>query len=200
MFISFLYVFRATVPIIIHPAYQSFTQNNKYQVWHKYICFSWWWAHSRPKLVEKRNKHTEKNCAPSWFYLQAYAGMRGQLTYLLTPWSRVLFEKLTGFAASQEIPRIYGTWKFITVLTSARHLSLFWTRSIQFPQSPPAYWRSILMLSSHLCLGLLNGLVPSGFPTKTLCTPLSFPMMHSQQNIKCCICLWILLLPEDGCG
>jgi hypothetical protein len=28
------------------------------------------------------------------------------LTYLLTPWSRVLLQKLTGFAASQEIPRI----------------------------------------------------------------------------------------------
>ena len=28
------------------------------------------------------------------------------LTYLLTPWSRVLLEKLTGSAASQEIPRI----------------------------------------------------------------------------------------------
>jgi hypothetical protein len=25
-------------------------------------------------------------------------------TYLLTPWSRVLLEKLTGFAANQEIP------------------------------------------------------------------------------------------------
>jgi hypothetical protein len=30
--------------------------------------------------------------------------------YLLTPWSRVLLEKQTvNFAASQEIPRIYGT-------------------------------------------------------------------------------------------
>ena len=28
------------------------------------------------------------------------------LTYLLTPWSRVLLEKLTGFAGNQEIPRI----------------------------------------------------------------------------------------------
>ena len=46
------------------------------------------------------------------------------LTYLITPWSRVLLEKLTGSAASQEIPRIFGTRKFITVLTSARHLSL----------------------------------------------------------------------------
>ena len=46
------------------------------------------------------------------------------LTYLLTPWCRVLLEKLTGSAASQEIPRIFGTRRFITVLTSARHLSL----------------------------------------------------------------------------
>jgi hypothetical protein len=47
------------------------------------------------------------------------------LTYLLTPWSRVLLEKLTvNFAASQEIPRIYGTGKFLTVPTSARHLSI----------------------------------------------------------------------------
>ena len=29
--------------------------------------------------------------------------------YLLTPWSRVLLEKLTGSAVSQEIPRIFGT-------------------------------------------------------------------------------------------
>ena len=36
--------------------------------------------------------------------------------YLLTPWSRVLLEKLTGSAASQEIPRIFGTRRFITVI------------------------------------------------------------------------------------
>ena len=34
-------------------------------------------------------------------------------------------------------------------------------------------WRSILVLSTHLCLGLSSGLFPSGFPTKTLHTPLS---------------------------
>jgi hypothetical protein len=46
------------------------------------------------------------------------------ITYLLNPWSKVFLEKPTDFAPSQEIPRIYGTRKFITVLTSARHLSL----------------------------------------------------------------------------
>jgi hypothetical protein len=50
--------------------------------------------------------------------------LRSSLTYLLTPWSRVLLEKLTvNFAASQEIPRIYETQKFLTLPTSARHLS-----------------------------------------------------------------------------
>jgi hypothetical protein len=57
---------------------QSSIQNNKYQVSLKYSCFSWWWAHSRPKHIEKRNKHTKKNCAPSWFYLQDYTGLHGQ--------------------------------------------------------------------------------------------------------------------------
>jgi len=28
-----------------------------------------------PKHVEKINKHTKKNCAPSWLYLQDYTGM-----------------------------------------------------------------------------------------------------------------------------
>ena len=34
-----------------------------------------------------------------------------ELTYLLTPWRRVLLEKLTGSAASQEIPRILSNSK-----------------------------------------------------------------------------------------
>jgi len=57
---------------------QSSVQNFKYQVSYKHNCFSWWWAHSRPKHVQKRNKYTKKNCAPSWIYLQDYTGMYGQ--------------------------------------------------------------------------------------------------------------------------
>ena len=98
------------------------------------------------------------------------------LNYLLTPWSRVLLEKLIGSAANQEIPRIFGTRRFLTVLTSARNLSLSWANSIQSPQPPPTYWRSILILSSHLRLGLPNCLFPSGLPTRTPCTPLPSPM------------------------
>ena len=52
------------------------------------------------------------------------------VTYLLTPWSTVLLEKLTGFAANQEIPPVlWNNQKVHTVLTSARHLSLSWANS-----------------------------------------------------------------------
>jgi hypothetical protein len=55
------------------------------------------------------------------FYDASRAVTIFQTLLFLTPWSRVLLEKLTGFADSQEI---YGTRKFITVLTSVGHLSL----------------------------------------------------------------------------
>ena len=64
---------------------------------------------------------------------------------------------------------------FITAFTSARHLSLFWASSIQPIPSHPTSWRSILILFSHLRLGLPSGLFPSGFPTKILYTPLLSP-------------------------
>ena len=105
-------------------------------------------------------------------------------TYLLTPWSRVLLEKLTGSATSQEIPRIFGTRSFLTVPTSARHLSLSWANSIQSPQLPSTSWRSILILFFHLRLGLPNGLFPSGLPTRTLCTPLPSPYTPHAPSIS----------------
>ena len=99
----------------------------------------------------------------------------GSGLYLLTPWSRVLLEKLTGSAPSQ-IPRIFGTRRFTPVLTSARHLSLSWANSIQSSQTPPTSCRSILILSSHLGLGLPSGIFPSGVLTRTLWTPLPCPI------------------------
>jgi hypothetical protein len=45
-------------------------------------------------------------------------------TYLLTPWSRVPLEKLTGSQLVKKFPAFYGTRRFVTALTSARHLSL----------------------------------------------------------------------------
>ena len=109
------------------------------------------------------------------------------LTYLLTPWCRVLLEKLTGLQLFKKFPAFHGTRRFITALTSVRHLSLSWARPIQSIYPHPTSWRSILILSTHLRLGLPSGLFPSGFPTKTLYTPLSSPIHATctQLMLKC---------------
>ena len=62
----------------------------------------------------------------------------------------------------------YGTWKLITTFTNACNLSLSWASSIKSIPLHPTSWRSILILSAHLRLGLSSGLFPSGFPTRTL--------------------------------
>ena len=51
------------------------------------------------------------------------------LTYLLTPCSRVLLQKLTGLQLVKKFPAFYGTWRFITTFTNACHLSLSWPHS-----------------------------------------------------------------------
>jgi len=44
---------------------------------------------------------------------------------VLTPWNRVLFEKLTGFQPAKKFPAFYGTRRFITAFISVRRLSPF---------------------------------------------------------------------------
>ena len=97
------------------------------------------------------------------------------LTYLLTPWCRILLEKLNGFQVVKKFPAFYGTRRFITAFTSTRHLSLSWASSIQSIPVHPTSWRSILILCSHLRLGFPNDLFPPGFPTRTLYKPLFSP-------------------------
>ena len=97
-------------------------------------------------------------------------------TYLLTPWCRVLLEKLTGLQLVKEFPAFYGTRRFITALTSFRHPSLSWASPTQSTYPQPTSWKSILILSTHLRLGLPSGLFPSGFSTRTLYAPLSSPL------------------------
>ena len=72
------------------------------------------------------------------------------------------------FSANQEIPLILwnpkvhygGTQEPVTYPYPEPHKSS--------PCPHHTSWISILILSSHLCLGLTSGLIPSGFPTKIL--------------------------------
>ena len=86
------------------------------------------------------------------------------LTHSLTPWSRVLHEKLTGPQLVKKFSSFYGTRRLITAFTTARHKSLSWARSIQSMLPHPT---SFVILSSHLHLGLPNGSFPRVSPPKS---------------------------------
>ena len=105
------------------------------------------------------------------------------LTYLLTPWCRVLLEKPTGLQLVKKFPAFHGTRRFTTALIRVRRLFLSWASPIQSIYPHPTSWRSILILSSHLNLGLPSGLLPSGFPTKKLYTPSPHPYAPHAQPI-----------------
>jgi len=83
--------------------------------------------------------------------------------YLLTPWCRVLLEKLIGLRLVKKFPGFHGTRRFITALTSVRHQSLSWASPIQSIYPHPTSRKPILIFPTHLCLGLPSGLLPSGF-------------------------------------
>ena len=60
---------------------------------------------------------------PNFCFLLNYL-LTSLLTYLLTPCSRVLLEKLTVSQLVKKFSAFYGTRRFITAFTSAHHLSL----------------------------------------------------------------------------
>ena len=94
------------------------------------------------------------------------------LTYLLT-YSRQQSPSWEANSSQlvKKFPAFYRTRRFITAFTSVRQPSLSWASSIQSIPPHPTFWRTLLILSSHLCLGLPSGLFPSGFPTETLYMP-----------------------------
>ena len=102
----------------------------------------------------------------------------------LTPWCRVLLEKLIGLQLVKKFSAFHGTRRFITALTGVGHLSLSWASSIQSIYPHPTSWRTLLILLTHLRLGLPSGLLPSSFPTKTLYTPSPHPYAPHAQPIS----------------
>ena len=85
------------------------------------------------------------------------------------------FWEANRFSASQEIPRILWNPKAHYRIRTCPATCTYSepARSSPYPQHPTS-WRSVLILSSPLRLGVLSGLFPSGFPTETVYTPLLF--------------------------
>ena len=78
------------------------------------------------------------------------------------------------FAASQEIPRIFWNLKVHYRLSHCPPPVPTLSQISPVHTSHPKYWRSILILSSHISLGIPSGLFPSGYPPKP-CIHLSYP-------------------------
>ena len=93
----------------------------------------WWidlqWCNAHTKFRENRSIVEELK----WrVRCQEFADvLYGTRTYLLTPRCRVLLEELTGLQLVKKFPAFHGTRRFITALTSVRHLSLSWASPIQ---------------------------------------------------------------------
>jgi hypothetical protein len=83
-------------------------------------------------------------------------------------WSWALLEKPVIVQPLKNFPAFYGIRRFITVFTRALHWSLSWVTSMQSILSRPISLRSILILSTHLRIGIPSCLFPSGYPTNIL--------------------------------
>ena len=155
-------IWRTKLPLGWAMIYHSFTQEGTLKLRQHIPLLSnnMYWA--------KLSKQCIKYLKPKFYLCHT--------VFLLTPRCRDLLEQLTGLQLVKKFPVFHGTRRFITALTSVRHLSLSWASPIQSIYPQPNSWRSILILSTHLRLGLPSGLFPSGFPTKTLYTPFSSPI------------------------
>ena len=92
------------------------------------------------------------------------------------------------FSASQEIPCILWNPKVHYRIHKCPPPAPILSQLVPVHAPHPTSWSSILILSSHLRLGLPSGLFPSSVPTKTLYTPLlALIVLHAPP-----ISFWIL--------
>ena len=78
-------------------------------------------------------------------FLSSLAVLLLWLTYLPTQYSGVFLEKPTGFQVVKKFPTFHGSRRFITAVTSPRHLPLSWASWIPSMPQHPTSRRAILI-------------------------------------------------------
>jgi len=162
-----------TVPLYTIRSFSPYTQQ-----WYMSYRFCWHLA-SKRKTLDDGQRNSPK-------YVEFYSKTKFEklvhltylLTYLLTPWCRVLLENLIGLKLVKKFPAFYETRRFITALTSVRHPSLTWANPIQSTYPHPTSWRSILILNTHLRLGLPSVSFPPISPPRPYTHPLLTHTRH----------------------
>jgi hypothetical protein len=101
----------------------------------------------------------------------------------LTTWSRVILEQPTVTQLVRKFPTIYETRRFITVFTRSRHWFLSPETDAASSHPPTLHpYLFVLILSSHIFVGLPRGLLPFRFCNQNIVciSPHSHPcyMLH----------------------
>jgi hypothetical protein len=112
----------------------------------------WWISTMLVQWFEQLNKYNGHKSRTEWY--TPYS--------LLTPWSRVLLEKLTSLQLVKKFPVFYGTQRFIITFISARHLFLSWASPVQNDTLTTIKVWSAHMYHLHIFFTLLQ------FPSTTL--------------------------------
>ena len=99
------------------------------------------------------------------------------LAYLLTPWCRVLLEKLTGLQLVKKFPAFHGTRRFITALTNVRQLSLSQASPIQSIYPHPT--------SNFISLYILRDASPRNTPPSEIRVVESFCLQRNHPAYEC---------------
>ena len=123
-------------------------------------------------------RFTPRSLYPSIRWREAVLAAEPVGTYLLTPWSRVLLEKLTGFAANQEIPHILWNPKV--------HY-----RTHKHPPPVPilSQLHPVPTIPSHFLKIHLNIIIPSTSWSPQWSLSLSFPhqnLVHTSPFLHTC--------------
>jgi len=106
-------------------------------------------------------------------------------SYLLTSWSRVLLEKLTGSAASQEIPPHFWNPKFRHRINKCPPPVPILNQLHPVPTTPSHFLETHLKITLSSMSGSPHGLFPSGYSEIYLWHIHSFMSMFQEMHRHC---------------